>query len=174
MTRVSIGVQSKEDQHRFVASIHESINLESLHLDPMEFYQKWGGSIPGLPHQEIEIVEPGEEFFKSNKLHIHRSTKTGTPFVCYPKRLETLLDAVRMFRTWCLGSVATIVEGVDLNTIYTQECGDNAERMEKILRERYGIHVCSSIVNLSDVLEKQSTQSYRRPDSEWCDGIGRP
>ena len=134
-------VESKKGQYKFVALILRAEDPGSLHLEPVEFYKKWGLVIPDFPHHEIEISQPGEEFFHQHKLHIQRSRKTGTPFICYPTRMGTVEEATRIFRTWCLGSVATIVEGIDLNTIYTVECKCNAEHMEKLLRERYEICV---------------------------------
>ncbi len=139
--KVILMVESKNGQHQFVALIREAKDLESFHLEPEEFYKKWGLVIPDPPHHEIEIAQPGEEFFRQHKLHIHRSRKTNVPFVCYPTRMGTMDEAKRVFRTWCLGSVATIVEGIDLNTIYTLECGCDAERMEKLLRERHEIYI---------------------------------
>lgn len=138
---VSVVVQSKASPQRFSALIHKLVDQGSFHLEPVEFYERWGKSVPELPHHEIEIVEPDDRFFNQHTLHIHRSRKTGKPFVCYPQRMKTIEQAIAVFQTWCLGSVATVVEGVDLNTLYTQECGNNTELMKEVLRQRYEIFV---------------------------------
>ncbi len=137
MTRISITVQSRHGSHQFEAEIHEHANLADFHLDPETFYREWGSKVPELPHHEIEIVVPGSDFFSTRVLHMHRSRKSEALFVCFPHRIATIEAAGRIFRTWCLGSVATIVEDVDLNTLYA-ECG---VRLEVVVGERYGIMI---------------------------------
>ncbi len=140
MNRVSIVVQSKNGPYPFYAKIHELTEVKNFHLDPVDFYEEWGKAIPNLPHHEIEIVRPGKKFFKQYHLHIHRPRITSKPFVCYPKRMETVEIATRIFRTWCLGSVATIVEEIDLNVI-CEKCNNDPQLMEKVLRTDHAIFV---------------------------------
>lgn len=132
-------IRSRKGQHPFRAQIHKAVQCPDLHLEPFDFYEKHGGSVPEFPHYEIELVEPRGEFFQQHALHIHRSRCADAPFVCYPLRIATIDDALRVFRTWCLGSVSAIAEQVDLNTIFA-EAGNNSERMAQLLCERYEIY----------------------------------
>ncbi|MEK7552163.1 MAG: hypothetical protein AAB534_01980 [Patescibacteria group bacterium] len=148
MVASRIIVTSKSGLQVFSAIFHTPVAPEEFHMDPTEFYLEWGKSIPAIPHHEIEITSPEDNFLRQHGLHIHASRKTGKPFICYPKRMETTSEALRVFRTWCLGSVATIVEEIDLNTIHSQECGGDAEKMERVLHERYGIFVATQVVSV--------------------------
>ncbi len=142
MVKVVMEVQSKAGLYTFAALIHAPTEVVRFYLHPRHFYLKWGNEIPEMPHHELEIVEPKAEFFEQHKLHVHRSERNGNWFVCYPRRVATVSEAVRIFQTWCLGSVVTIVEQVDLNTLYS-EVGSDPRVLERLVEERYGIHQMS-------------------------------
>jgi hypothetical protein len=138
---ITFRITSRKSEFTFSVLVHAHTNPEDFHLDPVAFYTKWGKTIPQLPHHEIEIKEPPPEFFDGKGLHVHHSRKNpGYLFVCYPQRIASEADALRIFRTWCLGSVATLAEKVDLNTIFA-ECRNDAARMEQVLSERYNIAI---------------------------------
>lgn len=132
-------IMSKQGSYRFAAIFHPAEKPEDFHLDPVTFYEQWGKSIPQGLHYEVEIIEPEEKFFEQHVLHIARSRKNGKLFICYPRPIPTLEDAVQVFRTWCLGSVLTITNQIDLNTILKQAGGDK-QNMEEILNEQFGIY----------------------------------
>lgn len=137
-------VSSKKEPFAFAAEIHRFGSPDDFHMDPSEFYEKWGKAIPPDPHYELEIKMPGPAFFKEVLLHVHPSRKDPTRlFVCYPKHMATPEVATGIFRSWCLGTVATVVEGIDLNDIL-KECGNDHALMEQALKERYDIAVITS------------------------------
>jgi hypothetical protein len=141
---IEFHVTSHQGEFTFVAKIHQFGNLDDFHLDPNAFYQQWGKAIPKVPHHEIEITTPGPDFFKQVLLHVHKSRKDPSMlFVCYPRRIATADEAASIFRTWCLGSVTTIVQKVDLNTIFT-ECGNDSALMEHTIKERFGIEIMNT------------------------------
>ncbi len=131
-------VSSREGQYSFQAHIHELGDPDQFHLDPDSFYLEWGKKVPEVPHHEVEIIEPAADFFERHPAHVHKSRINSNLFVCYPLRIETPEKAKRIFRTWCLGTVSGIVEGVDLNTVFA-ECNSDTQLVESVLGERYGI-----------------------------------
>ena len=124
--------------------IHRFSQPDDFHLCPDEFYHKFGGVVPEGAHHEIEILAPGLGLLDLTKHHILRSRhQANRLFVCYPLPMASVEDAVGIFRTWCLGTVVTLVKGVDLNTILG-ECDNNHARMEAVIKERYGIEITES------------------------------
>jgi len=138
--KITLVVGSRNGQYTFSAHIHELKDSKQFHLDPSSFYLEWGKKVPDVPHHEVEILEPGADFFERHLAHVHKSRITGNLFMCYPLRIETPEKAEELFRTWCLGTVSGIVESVDLNTIFA-ECESDPEKVEQILQERYGITI---------------------------------
>jgi hypothetical protein len=136
----------KEACLEFAAIVHESDSVSGFYLDPVEFYQKWGGEIPHGNHLELEIIGPGEAFFRDRKLHVHASARSSNPFVCYPRQIETLERALMVFRIWCVGTVGFIEAGIDLNVSYSQECNGDDSYFFQYMREKYGIEVTSEII----------------------------
>jgi len=143
MTRLSIEISVGEVRYKFVAQLHSPKNISQFHLDPDTFYDKWGGEVPSIPHFEIQIIEPVDSFFEKHTLHVHPSRLGGGIFVCYPRRIGSIEGAMTNFRVWCLGSVLTIEEKVDLNTVL-EECDNDFQRAEQVMKDNYDICVFST------------------------------
>ncbi len=139
--KLTIKVATKRGIHQFAVIIHALDSPDQFHMDPVGFYEKYSKSIPRGIHHELEIVEPDESLFERHFLHVHKSRKTGKLFICYPLHVPDTQKAREVFETWCLGSVATIEEGVDLNTIYSAECDNDRWKFISLMRSRYGIYV---------------------------------
>jgi len=105
-----------------------------------EFCRLVGPRLPELPHHEIEIFCLSTGFLKNYIVDFHLSSENARPFVCYPLRIPTEAEAVRIFVAWSLSSVAAITEGVDLNTLMS-ECGGNLTLLETKAAEVFGILV---------------------------------
>lgn len=136
---LTLFVQFLKKTHKFVARLHTHSSPTEFFLDPMEFYEKWGKGIPAGTHHEIEILEPSPEVLQRVPLHVHKSERSGTFFVCYPLAIPTEQKAEEVFTLWCVGTVGTWERGVDLNTIY-DECAGDARFFFKIMLDRYTIH----------------------------------
>ena len=139
--KIHISVRSRTGVHHFGAIAYAHASPEQFHMDPVDFYKKWGGSIPPIPHFELEIVEPERAVLEKQVLHTHKSRFGDMLFVCYPLHIPTMERAWEVFQTWCIGTVGTIVENVDLNTIYSQECENDKEKFLKVMHERFGIYL---------------------------------
>ncbi|MAG59433.1 hypothetical protein CMO96_01440 [Candidatus Woesebacteria bacterium] len=141
MQQIEFRVESRHGPFTFKALVHSPVSLDQFHLAPLEFYARHGGEVPSLPHHELEITEPGNVFFEQRVLHVHPSRKNQYHLmVCYPQRIASHKDALGIFRTWCLGTVLTIVEEIDLNTILG-ECDNDHALMEKKLLQRFAIKI---------------------------------
>ena len=138
--KIAITVTSKNRSHRFVALVHLASSLNQFHLDPLDFYLKYGNSIPPDNHHELELLELPTEM-EHYPLHIHKSRFTGKPFVCYPQSIPSIERAKVVFTVWCVGSVSTAFEGIDLNSVYSKECKDNAAEFFQLMKSRYGIAI---------------------------------
>lgn len=143
---LTLFVQHKQNTYKFVARLHILTSPDEFFLDPVKFYQEWGKEIPSGTHHEIEILEPSAEVLRRVPLHIHKSERSGTLFVCYPLAIPTKQKAVEVFTMWCVGTVGTWEHNVDLNTVHT-ECAGDAERFFSIMSERYSVHA-------GDILQK--------------------
>ncbi len=133
-----VSTKPKGKKFKFQFLVRIANDPEKFHLHPTEFYEKWGKSIPQGNQHELEIIMPGEKFFKEHTLHVARSRFTNAPFICYPKEMSELTNAITVLRAWCLGSVLTILKGVDLNTVLTS-CGDDLEKVQDKIKDEYGI-----------------------------------
>lgn len=134
-----IKIRTKKKRYSFHSLIYERNDQKDFHLSPVGLYEKWAKSIPRTPHYEIGIKNPSEEVLSKFKLHTHRSGINNKLFVCYPLEISTVWIAFGIFRIWSLGSVLTMEENIDLNTIFSTECANNPHATEKVLAERYGI-----------------------------------
>lgn len=141
--KISIVTTSKQGERTFTAKIHKATSPKDFQLDAETFYQQSGGVIPEGVHHELEIIWPDRSFFNAHKLHIHRCGN-GQLFVCYPRQIPTPQGAKDIFEIWCVGTMCTIVEKVDLNTLFSQECEDDPNKFFAVASERHGIRIISS------------------------------
>lgn len=139
--KIYVKLVAKKQIFQFSANIWVHNRVGDFHLPPIEFYDKFWGSIPEVPHHEVEILIPGESTLRQFGLHVHRSKKTDKPFICFPRRLPTLKSAMDLFTIWSTGAVGKMVANVELNDIYTRRCGENAERYFALMESTYKIRV---------------------------------
>ncbi len=135
-----INVVSGRERHCFTAIVHTSNSTAQLHLDPEDFYKRFG-EVPQGMHHELELVEPNATLLSQQRLHIHPSRNGERPFICYPKQVPTIQSALEIFGVWCLGTVLVIVKHIDLNTVLTNDCGNDLSRFPGVVQERYGIRL---------------------------------
>jgi len=134
-----ITVQGREKRYGFSAVIHKHTSPATFLLDPENFYQKWGKSVPEGLHHEIEIIRPSPEALRVKVIHVHESPKCTGLLICYPLHIPTIAKATSVFRTWALGTVLTWETDIDLNTLRDGECKGDDSLFESILKERHGI-----------------------------------
>ena len=144
--RILVTVQpsaaTRSDPYGFSALIRQSMNPAGLFLSPEGFYGKFGRVPDGL-NFELELV--GTCGIDPKILHTHVSEKNGRPFMCYPHPIPSLERALELFEIWCLGAVMTLNHGVDMNTVFTQECGGDEAKFREMVARRYGLSVARSL-----------------------------
>jgi hypothetical protein len=137
---ISIKLDSPAGRYVFTAKAHCMMSPSFYHLDPERFYMRTGGEIPKPPHFELEVVTPGLATIRTNILHVHVvDEEDEVPFICWPKRIPTLTHAIHIFQIWSVGSLAKMVAGVDLNTVFSGECGEDAGKYFRVMEDRYGV-----------------------------------
>ncbi len=127
----------------FWCAVHESHRPSEHLLDP-DFYES--GPEQAAPiglHYEMELQDTGrwnDHPFR-NSLHIRTSKLNGRKFVCLPKRIDSIPEAVRLFWTWSIGTTFTVTDpqGRDFQNICLT--GEGFESLWRRLRQDHGIRV---------------------------------
>ncbi|MSR79082.1 MAG: hypothetical protein EXS59_02980 [Candidatus Taylorbacteria bacterium] len=148
-SKISVTINSEQKQltYVYVGLIHERRTQEEFALPIASFYMEWGKAIPQCPHYEIEVLEPEEGILRKRELHVHNSEKSASVYVCYPKAIPTLQDALSKFVVWCLGCVSRTDFGIDsdLNYVHVGYENDDAGFF-KMMKGRFGISITQEIV----------------------------
>lgn len=102
-----------------------------------QFYLDYLGQLPGPIHYEIEIltIKPPNQI-RPEIFHSHKSID-GKPFICYPPTIPNIYRLREVLRTWCLGTVLSMVWDFDFQEIFTG--GMSHKKFWEILEIKYGL-----------------------------------
>lgn len=125
-------------QYRFVIMAHRTASVGERLIEP-EFYKNHSlkHEIPEGDHHEIEILEPALwKHEHAKKIHTH-PIGTRRHFVCYTSALPTIKDVEAILRVWCVGTVYTMITGLDFGAEYARGQDSFHDRM----RDEHGITI---------------------------------
>jgi hypothetical protein len=87
-----------------------------LKLDKQSFYLEFGKSIPEeniemLLHETAPFTIPS---LIDAKTHLHRGNDDEW-YICYPKQIKTMEDAISLAKNWCLVTVFHMMQRADVS-----------------------------------------------------------
>ncbi len=86
-------------------------------------------------------------------MHIHRSSKNDSLFICWASKLPTMESALNILKFWAVGAVYVIENGGGFASLATDEefiSANFKEALERI-KERHGI---SAEIKVFDINKK--------------------
>lgn len=94
----------------------EKRETKNLKLDIKNFYEKYSGNIP---EETVEMMIEHSNPFTIPKLleaktHIHQGND-GKWYICYPREINSLEEAIELAKNWALGTVFHMQERADIS-----------------------------------------------------------
>lgn len=143
MTKISSQIQCKIRAHRtdyvYRATLYAATKFDDLELHPDDFYLRYGGQRPKLPHYEVAIMIPNEDLIRRYSLPAHRSLDGTKVIMAWPWHMQHFETAARAFAVWCVGAVSTMSGGPGLQLLV--ELRHDQRAFLQKMHENYGIWI---------------------------------
>ena len=120
--KITVTVETLNQQFKFVCRAHKSASARSRLIDPY-FYEKYcaPGKIPKGVHYELELKTEVWSHQYARHIHYYVTPKTHThpdrTFVCWTGHITDIKAARAVFRMWCLITTYTMIKGQDVAEI---------------------------------------------------------
>jgi hypothetical protein len=119
----------------FEVGMHVANTTDQLCMEQMEYYQKYAGKTPSMPHIELEILTLPSETM-GVELHIH--PVNDKKFVCWTGHVPDDAQASWVFRIWCLGSIYTVLTGIPFEKyLFDDDIKGDSDAFESALAQEF-------------------------------------
>jgi len=130
-----------EKHFLFNSVIHTAKSAGDLLLD-RDFYIQNGPGLPECEHHELELTDERIWNHRFHPLiHFRTSKLNGRKFICFPSRISSIKDVIKIFITWTVGTTFTMTHGRDFQEVYKNDM----DTFLKVMKERYSIEYTGNI-----------------------------
>ena len=138
--RISIDSSKAVQKDLFFSCVIHTARTQSEMLIDRAFYTNAVNEVPQCEHSELEVIEDTNSFILNSLppeiVHITTSKLNGRKFVCYPGRIPNIVEVVRVYLIWCIGTAYTISHHDDFQNVADTK---DINAFLSVMKHLYGI-----------------------------------